>query len=129
MAENQWNWTQEFRNEHIFFITIFFYLGFLSRTFTDHRTLWEGEGISLTPHYHFHPLHRRLDISRAITAGSSPLHIASSRNWTRNLWFPSASRYTLSYAPLIKHIFIKYSLQYIYNLAIRISISFSLAQK
>ena len=30
----------------------------------------EEEGISLTPHYHFHPLHRRLDISRAITAGS-----------------------------------------------------------
>ena len=42
----------------------------------------KGEGISLTPHYHFHPLHRQLDISRAITAESSPLHIASSR--TRN---------------------------------------------
>ena len=36
----------------------------------------KGEGISLTPHYHFHPLHRRLDISRAIAAESSPLHIA-----------------------------------------------------
>ena len=33
------------------------------------------EGISLTPHYHFHLLHRHLDISRAITAKSSPLHI------------------------------------------------------
>ena len=52
----------------------FFYLGFLSRTFTNHRTAGKGEGISLTPHYHFHPLHRRLDISRAITAGSSPAH-------------------------------------------------------
>ena len=41
----------------------------------------KGEGISLTPHYHFHPLHRHLDISRAITAESSPLHIANS--WTR----------------------------------------------
>ena len=41
--------------------------------------------------YHFGPLHRHLDISRAITAESSPLHIASSRNWTGNLWFPSAS--------------------------------------
>ena len=38
----------------------------------------KGEGISLTPHYHFHPLHRHFDISRAITAESSPLHIASS---------------------------------------------------
>ena len=73
---------------HIFF----FYLGFLSRTFTNHRTAGEGEGISLTPHYHFHPLHRQLDISRAITAESSPLHIASSRARTRNLWFPSGSR-------------------------------------
>ena len=73
---------------HIFF----FYLGFLSRTFTNHRTAGEGEGISLTPHYHFHPLHRHLDISWAITAESSPLHIASSRARTRNLWLPSGSR-------------------------------------
>ena len=33
----------------------------------------KGEDISLTPHYHFHPLYRYLDISRAITAESSPL--------------------------------------------------------
>ena len=33
----------------------------------------KGEGIYLTPLYHFHPLHRHLDISRAITAESSPL--------------------------------------------------------
>ena len=52
----------------------------------------KGEGISLTPHYHFHPLHRQLDISRAITAESSPRHIASSRTRIGNLWFPSASR-------------------------------------
>ena len=37
----------------------------------------KGEGISLTPHYHFHPLHRHLDISRTITAESSPLYIAT----------------------------------------------------
>ena len=52
----------------------------------------KGEGIYLTPLYHFHPLHRHLDISRAITAESSPLHIAGSRTRTGNLWFPSASR-------------------------------------
>ena len=51
----------------------FFYLGFVSRTFTNHRTAGEGGGISLTPHYDFHPLNRHLDISRAITAESSPL--------------------------------------------------------
>ena len=51
----------------------------------------EGEGISLTHHYPFHPPHRHLDFSRAITAESSPLHIDSSRTWTGNLWFPSTS--------------------------------------
>ena len=45
----------------------------------------KGEDISLTPHYHFHPLHRRLDISRAITVESSPLHIAGSQARTGNL--------------------------------------------
>ena len=64
--------------------------------FHDHSRITglqgKGEGISVTPHYHFHPLHRHLDISRAITAESSPLHIASSRTRTGNLWFPSASR-------------------------------------
>ena len=35
----------------------------------------KGEGISLMHHYNFHPPHRHLDISRAITAKSSPLHI------------------------------------------------------
>ena len=58
---------------------IFFNLGFLSKPFTNHRTEWKGEGIFLTPDYHFHPRHRHLDISRAISAESSPLQTASSR--------------------------------------------------
>ena len=41
--------------------------------------------ISLTSHYHFHLLHKHLDISWAITADSLPLHIASSWTQTRNL--------------------------------------------
>ena len=49
----------------------------------------KGEGISLAPHCHSHPLYRHLDISRVITAESSPLHIGSSRTQTENLWFPS----------------------------------------
>ena len=40
---------------------------------------WKGEGVSLTPLCHFHPLCRHLDISWAIATESSPLHIASSR--------------------------------------------------
>ena len=38
------------------------------------------EAISLAPLYHFRPVHRHLDVSPAITAESSPLHIAS--RWT-----------------------------------------------
>ena len=52
----------------------------------------KGEGIYLTPLYHFHPLHRHLDSGRAITAESSPLHISGIPTRTGNLWFPSASR-------------------------------------
>ena len=40
------------------------------------------EVISLTPHYHFHPLHKHLYIRQAITAESSPLHIVSSQTPT-----------------------------------------------
>ena len=41
-----------------------------------------GGAISLIPLYDFHLLHRHVDISQAITTGSSPLRIAS--NWTRD---------------------------------------------
>ena len=57
-------------NFFCFFVVFFFYLGFLSQTFTGQQR--KGEGIYLTPLYHFHPLHGQLDISRAITAESSP---------------------------------------------------------
>ena len=53
-------------------LIFFFYLGFLLCTFTIQRTAAEGGG------YHFDLLHRHLDISWAITAECSPLHIASS---------------------------------------------------
>ena len=33
----------------------------------------KGDEISSTPHYYFHPLHKHLDISRVITAETSPL--------------------------------------------------------
>ena len=74
----------------------FFYLDFLSRIT---GLQGKGKGSSLTPHYHLHPLYRHLDTNWAITAVSSPLHIASSRTRTGNLSFPSASRLPLSYAP------------------------------
>ena len=45
----------------------------------------KGETISLTPLYHFHPSRRHLDISRTITAESSPLHKTSSRTRNGNL--------------------------------------------
>ena len=49
------------------------------------RLQGKGEGISVTPHYHFHPL---------------PPAIGRTR--TGNLWFPSASRKPLSCAPLME---------------------------
>ena len=50
------------------------------------------EAIPLAPPYHFHPLQGYLDNSRAITAESPSLQLASSLNQTGNFWFPSASR-------------------------------------
>ena len=43
----------------------FVYLSFFSRPFTNHITWqqWNGEGISLTPHYYFQLLHRHLGIN------------------------------------------------------------------
>ena len=75
--------------EDFFFFSIWVFFQEHSR-FTGQQG--KGEGIYLTPLYHFHPLHRHLDISRAIAAESSPLHIAGSQTGTGNLWFPSASQ-------------------------------------
>ena len=71
-------------------IYTFFHRGFLSESFTNQRNAGERKGNSVTPHYHFHLLHRHVDFSRMIAAESSPLHISSSRTPTKNLWFPSA---------------------------------------
>ena len=56
------------------FLFIYFFHG--HSRFTGQQE--KDEVTSLTPLYHFHPLPRHLDISRAITAASSPPHIASS---------------------------------------------------
>ena len=61
------------------------------------------EKISLTPHYHFQPLHRHLDISRAVTAEGSPLHIASSQTRTGDLWFPSECKSLNTKLPITKN--------------------------
>ena len=72
-----------------FFFCLFFFSIWIF--FHEHSRITElqgkGEGFSLTPHYHFYSLHRHLDISWAITAENSPLHIASSRTRTRNLCY------------------------------------------
>ena len=64
--------------------------------FHDHSRITglqeKGEGISLTTHYHFHPLRVHLGISRAIAAESPLLRIASSRTRAGSVWFPSAGR-------------------------------------
>ena len=52
----------------------FFYLGFLSRTFTNYWTA--GEALFISPLYYFYPLCSYWDITGMITAESSLLHIA-----------------------------------------------------
>ena len=60
-------------------------ISFFSTCVFFHNHSWikgpqeKGEGISLTPHYLFHLLHRHLIISRAITAENSPLRRGSNR--------------------------------------------------
>ena len=72
--------------------SFFFYLGFLSRKYTIHRTAGEGGGGFLfNSSLPLLPVCRNLNISRTTTAGSPPLHIASSRTRTLNLWLPSTS--------------------------------------
>ena len=73
----------------LFFFSIWVFFHEHSR-FTGQQG--KGEGIYLTTVYHFHPLHRHLDIRQVITAERLPLHIASSQTRTGNLWFLSASR-------------------------------------
>ena len=67
--------------------TLFFYLGFLSQTFTIHRTPDEGEPIPLTSFYYFHPLQRHLDISGEVTTERSLLDIACKRTLNRSFGF------------------------------------------
>ena len=81
----------------VFFCFCCFFLFFFSIWLFFRKHSWctgqqgKGEGIYLTPLYHFHPLHRHLDTSWVITAENSPLHIASSRTRTGNLWLPNSS--------------------------------------
>ena len=87
----------EFYKRYVIMTVYFFCFFFSMRVFFhEHSRITglqeKGEGISSTPHYRLQPLHRHLDISRAITAKSSILHIASSRTRTENLWIPNASR-------------------------------------
>ena len=71
-----------FSKKQTAFLFFFFYMWVF---FHEHSRITglQGKGIPLTPHYHFHRLHRHLDISQAITAESSPLHIAGSRDSNR----------------------------------------------
>ena len=87
---------------------VFFFLDFLSWTFTVYRIGGKRETISLIHLYHIQPDPRHLGISWAITAESSLLHIAINRARTHRainrartvcLWFASAIRKPLSYAP------------------------------
>ena len=66
-----------FFSTQLFFFVIWIFFQKHSR-FTGQQG--KGDGISLTPLYHFHPLHRHLEISQGITVESSLHHIIS------NIW-------------------------------------------
>ena len=68
----------------IFFFSILVFLHEHSR-FTGRQG--KEKAISLSPLYHFQPLHRHLDFSRSFTAEISPLHRASSRTRTGNIFY------------------------------------------
>ena len=62
----------------------------------------KGKAISLYPFYHFHPLHRDLDISWVIAAESSHLRTTGSRNRTWKVWYTLFRIYsTLVWSDLI----------------------------
>ena len=61
----------------MYFLFLFFVWVFFHEHSRIIRLQGKEEGISLTPHYHFYPLHRHSGISLAIIAESSPLHLAA----------------------------------------------------
>ena len=65
----------------------FLYLGFLSLNNHDSKERKGGSRPVLTLLYYFHLLREHLILAEAITAESSPLHIASDRTRTGNTWF------------------------------------------
>ena len=73
--------------KHNLLFLSFFLSGFSFTNIHDSQdSRWKGR-LLLSPFYHFHPLHRHLDISWVIAAETPPLRIAGSRNWTWKLWY------------------------------------------
>ena len=69
-----------------YFLRIFFSIWlFIQKHSRTSELQGKWENVSLTPKYHFQPLHRHLEISLAIISDSSPLHIASIWSGTGNL--------------------------------------------
>ena len=65
----------------------------------------KADAIFLYPFYHFHPLHRQLDISWVIAAETSDLRIAGRRNRKLNIWytlFRIYSFYTCTVAAVVR---------------------------
>ena len=96
-----------------YFLFIFFLSGFSFMNIHESQDCsGRGGGVSLTPHYHLHLLHRNLDISWAITAESSPLYIPTQKSGIKQIQFLctlSLLMYTsIPYTDYIFFIFISY---------------------
>ena len=88
----------------LFFCSIWLLFHKYSR-FTGQQVKWEF--VSLYLFYHFHPLHRHLDIIWVIVADRLPLRMAGSRNRTWDLWhtlFRIHSFYTALLAAVVRKI-------------------------
>ena len=50
---------------------------FLSQPFVNLRTAGEGGGISVTPYYHFHPLHRQTLVGQLMQTAHLCIYVAA----------------------------------------------------
>ena len=73
---NKFNVVWLFLFEPVETLMIFFLPVFFTNIHNSQDGRGRGEAIPF-PLYYFHLLHEHLDISQAITTGSSPLHIAN----------------------------------------------------
>ena len=103
----------------------FFYLCFLSRTFTINRTARERGGYIFNSSLPLPPASQALRHQPGINWRGLTSYIVSSRTQTENLWFSSISHQPLSYAPLNWDLFYIYKQNILWRFLAKILLHFS----